>query len=211
MASARGEDVSLRVIPEQESYTVGEPIVLDCSFTNTSDKARNIDLGFNDREVVFILKPGTPGATELPNLVHRGGGDFSFPKAVPPHQTVTRYLILDQWYRPSVPGALHFEMVTNLEGVKVTAPFTLTVIGRDPEIIKKSAEDILVKFEAIKKARSRDPSTLVGYRGAAWLFFSYLDPQICTEMKARHRDDSDVLELITMGERMGPGGCRWLD
>ncbi|MEP6670916.1 MAG: hypothetical protein ABJF10_17285 [Chthoniobacter sp.] len=125
-----GGDLALKVETQQAAYGIGEPVVLHCVFTNETDHAVTVDLGYNQQAIFFVLNPGSPTEKKLPIAVHHGGMSVRDQQTLQPKQNLSRFVVFDQWFRPVAQGDYQFEFHLPMEQQEVRAPFILHVVRR---------------------------------------------------------------------------------
>ena len=92
---SHGQDVNFTCAPEKATYIQGEPVYLECEFTNKSDAAKEV--AFGDFGTEFIDFVSTPPSRA--NMVFRYALEFPCrdPFSVPPHGKARYLLPLNQW------------------------------------------------------------------------------------------------------------------
>jgi hypothetical protein len=209
---AKAEGIATTIEPQKSSYALGEPVLVRCTFTNQTQKVLPFDLGSNDAaNVTLVLKSNDAKGILLPYIVRRGGGDFASRVPLSPGQTITRYLVIDQWWHPRVSGVYAFEFRCNSKGLEMHSNFEIHVGKVDEKQIMQSAIGVL---DGLKRERGDEsnPFDFANYLTTSCLFISYLEsPAVLAELRKHYSSDAFLSKIIDEGETMGPGGCRILD
>lgn len=212
-----GEGLAVTVEPLEKATAVGEPVVLRCEFVNEAETQAALDLGWNDAEKIsFVLDPGGEKSVALTAIQRGGGGDFGTRAVViAPHHRIHRYVVLNQWFRPSKTGVYPLEIVVNAGAHEITGQFKIAVLAADAAAVEPRAEGLIRKYLEWR-ADPDDPKSLekFNYRHTLLIAFTYVYeafPQIGAEALKRHGDDFFVREALKEASWSGPGGSRALD
>lgn len=212
----QGAELKYQISGIKEAYVVGEPVILRCVFSNDSSEEVLFDFGRNDEEgISFILQPDSPDQKILRNRVHRGGGDFTTQQKVRPGQTISRYLLLDQWYRPTASGVFEFALVTNSAPKTLKSRFVIKVKDADPSAISRTLAEIDQKLTQLQKETDKDNHLEYrSYKTVSLLALSYLTADFDSLVRdfARQPEVSPAFRnRLEEGRGIGPGGVQWLD
>ena len=215
-ATGYGGDLALKVETQQAAYGIGEPVVLHCVFTNETDRAATVDLGYNQQAIFFVLNPGSPTEMKLPIAVRHGGMFVPDQQTLQPNQSLSRFVVFDQWFRPGVPGDYQFEFHLPMEQQEVRAPFTLRVGETNAAHVKTGARLLIDRYDQLKAAPRSEPAWREQFncRCAIELYCTYLPGSfqgVLDELKREYASDHVLGPLIQGAEAAGPGLCRILD
>jgi hypothetical protein len=134
---------------------------------------------------------------------------------IKPRGRLTRYVVLDQWFRAASVGKVTLRGVIGNGRSALASSFQVEVIPANVEVIEHHIDAMLAKYYKLKAApvRSDEDDEFENYRFAIEIAFSYLTvsfPDVLHELEKRI-EDPDVLRIINEAENMGPGGVRIID
>jgi hypothetical protein len=143
-----GEGLAVTVEPLESETVVGEPVVLRCEFGNETETPALLDLGFNDTvKISFVLDPAGQSPVALTEVQRGGGGDFGTRIVeIAPHHRINRYVVLNQWFRPSKAGVYPLEIVMKTGDKTITGRFQITVSVGDATAVGTRAEGLIQKY-----------------------------------------------------------------
>jgi hypothetical protein len=207
-----GGELTLNVETQQAELGIGEPIVLHCVFTNHSDRPADVDLGYNQQAIYFVLDRSTQGERKLPIAVHHGGMTVDDHPTLAPNETISRFVVFDQWFQPPARGDYQLEFCLPHHGNEIRAPFTVHVGATDAVHVKAGARMLIDRFAQLQGPWPWDER--FNCRCAIELFCTYLPKSfqsVLDELKQDYARDAILCPLIRGAESAGPGLCRILD
>lgn len=208
-------EIKAIITPEKPRFVEHEPIVLRCVFVNETEDSASFDLGRNDAEGVVVLLKDHDKTTRLPYTLRRGGGDFSTKQTLRPHQRITRYLVLDQWFRPPSVGTYDLEFTTTSEKAPIKGAFKVIVDKFDESHITSDVDAMIQQFQKLRsEPHSIETGELRSYKTALLLVLSYIAtdaPHSLHDIEQKYSADAYLMELVGAAKTMGPGGGRQLD
>jgi hypothetical protein len=212
----QAEGLALTVAPLASTTVVGEPVVLRCTYANDANTPAALDLGFNDvMKISFVLNPDGQSPVALTQIQQGGGGDWGTRRAdIAAHQRITRYVVLNQWFRPAKAGVYSLEMVVKAGDRTITARFQITVADGNAAAVETRAEGMVQRYLQLRAAAGNSWNERANYKHTLLMAFTYLHqafPQILEEVGKRHGDNGYVTELVEAARSIGPGGSQVLD
>ena len=156
LAEQADAQVALAVTPTKKSYREGEPIFLNCTFTNSTDEEKTISFGNFGTELVEFKS-----AQAHENIYHRFAVDgFSCrdPITIPPRETAHQILPLNQWCFFKT-GKHTIEGSFVVEGKPVIKEVKIVVLPPNHRALAASVQELFRWYESFDSRDSKSVAT----------------------------------------------------
>jgi hypothetical protein len=209
---SRASDIIVTVMPASAPYLIGEPVILCCTYTNSSDVPKTLDLGGNEiRGVALDIKAEADNENiRLSTPVYCAPvypGTFT----IAPHGSERRYLLLDPWFRPTRPGRFRVRMSVQSGETKIHTAFELSFIQAPAGVLKQRLQHMATSFA--EATHLKNNSEYYSYERAFLFALTYVAdlPDIYSTISAPVENKKCINRLMGAAKIMGPGGIHSLD
>src|SRR4029079_3548185 len=126
-----GSGVSATLVPDEQAYTLHQPVTAHLVVKNSSDQPAQIDFGRDFQGNIHLVVNGASASP--PGLPPEGGMSFPGVVELAPGKSYSRRLLLEDWYRFEEPGTYEVRAVLESPPLRLEAAATVVIGPRDPE------------------------------------------------------------------------------
>lgn len=188
-----GANVTTTLVPDEQAYSLHQPVTAQLILTNDSDRLAQIDFGRNFQGNVQLVVNGVP--VPPPGLTPGGGVSFPGEVELAPGKSYSRRLLLDDWHRFDEPGSYQVRVVLESPPLRLEAASTIVIGPRDPELLSKACSEL--------SRQAREPEVETSVLAARAL--SYVGDEACLDALAEvlresfHGKEGAIIGLLRIG------------
>jgi hypothetical protein len=195
LAHGAGAGVSATLVPDEQAYTLHQPVTALLVLKNVSNQPARVDFGRNFQGNIHLVVNGV--STPPPGLPPEGGISFPGEVELAPGASYSRRLLLDDWYRFEKPGSYQVSAVVNSPPLHLKAASAVVIDPRNPERLAKACSELS------RQARAPQVETSV----LAARALSYVGDEACLGSLAEvvresfHGKESAIAGLLRIGTK----------